>query len=468
MKLSLFSAALLSLGCLIALGLMPFSGVSFSEARTAAPPSTPDPHLQDALFTYTGPGKCGGAAGCHGRATALDAEDDIFSNEYWTWLVDDKRHSESFATLSNERSLEIARNLGIKDPTQDERCLTCHTISVADYQDDEHVPEVAFASGVSCEACHGPAEDWIREHHNREEWRSMSREGREALGFMHTEDIVSRARSCVGCHVGAAPKDGVVALDANHEIMAAGHPRLDYEFREFHSRMPSHWRERGGGEGLEARIWAIGQVVTAEAALDLLRHRAESAATGGAWPEFADYDCFACHHDLRDPSWQQGRKYPGRTPGALPWGDWYQLVALIIDRDVKATLAELETALAAVYPDAGEVARLATRGRDQLARWLEKNTLEDLNEETMRGWLRELASLGDYAMRSWDSARQLTLAVNAVYLGLPSRDDALAAEIAELVKASAFDGDEAEHESPYEYNGDSYNEKLAKILERLR
>jgi hypothetical protein len=68
-------------------------------------------------------------------------------------------------------------------------------------------------------------------------------------------------------------------------------------------------------------------VVSATAALRLLEARGEAATRAnnpGVWPEFSEYDCFACHHGLGSaPSWRQQRGFAGRKPGQLPWGTWY-------------------------------------------------------------------------------------------------------------------------------------------------
>ena len=51
-----------------------------------------------------------------------------------------------------------------------------------------------------------------------------------------------QAQVCVGCHVGAPAKDGVPARDLNHDLMAAGHPRLIFELSSYQANMPPHWR----------------------------------------------------------------------------------------------------------------------------------------------------------------------------------------------------------------------------------
>src|SRR5205085_2172708 len=80
------------------------------------------------------------------------------------------------------------------------------------------------------------------------------------------------------------------------------------------------------GPALEAKLWAVGQAITGQAALELLEHRARSAGKAGhPWPEFAEYDCYACHHSLQEPSPRQSPRPArfGLKVGQLPWGTWY-------------------------------------------------------------------------------------------------------------------------------------------------
>jgi hypothetical protein len=98
--------------------------------------------------------------------------------------------------------------------------------------------------------------------------------------------------------------------------------------------LPHHWDDRkdkdprrGGRPDFEARAWALGQVMTAEAALHLLADRARLAGDNARehpWPEFAEHDCFACHHDLRATTWRQTKeRHQARVPGSPTWNDWY-------------------------------------------------------------------------------------------------------------------------------------------------
>src|SRR5207245_468128 len=86
------------------------------------------------------------------------------------------------------------------------------------------------------------------------------------------------------------------------------------------------WRSRDNQPGGEAQTWVVGQLVTARASLRLLRHRAESKGVDQPWPEFAEYNCFACHHDLRDRAWRRDpARFGKRPPGSLAWNERYVL-----------------------------------------------------------------------------------------------------------------------------------------------
>src|SRR5262249_48335933 len=124
----------------------------------------------------------------------------------------------------------------------------------------------------------------------------------------------------------------VPVRDVNHDLIAAGHPRLNFEFAAFQANMPKHWEPTADEKKpeYEFKSWAVGQAASAKAALDLLAYRAGHESQ--PWPEFTEYGCFACHHDLgaskdKDKGYVDWRQtpehYKGRRPGALPWGTWY-------------------------------------------------------------------------------------------------------------------------------------------------
>ena len=81
--------------------------------------------------------------------------------------------------------------------------------------------------------------------------------------------IADRATICSGCHVGAPADLGrsFAVRDMNHDMIAAGHPRLNFDFGEFMRRLPRHWHQANPASPV--REWLIGRVVHAEAACKL-------------------------------------------------------------------------------------------------------------------------------------------------------------------------------------------------------
>jgi hypothetical protein len=229
----------------------------------------------------------------------------------------------------------------------------------------------------------------------------------------------------VTCHVGDSDRE------VNHDLIAAGHPRLNFEFGAFQAIMPKHWREEGeeARPDFEARAWAVGQVVSAQAALALLAHRARPGSQ--PWPEFAEYDCFACHHDLAEPSWRQKPgHYANRTPGSFPWGTWYYAMLPQLHRpagkgetQVLSILGELKKEMQKSSPNQKQVADRACEANAQLGRFLSDvervhyeraalgNLFNSINKEDQR-----------VAATNWDGAAQVYLALAALYNALGDMD----------------------------------------------
>ena len=149
---------------------------------------------------------------------------------------------------------------------------------------------------------------------------------------------------CAGCHVGRDARDDLAVRDVNHDLIAAGHPRLNFEFTAYLENIPKHWKpgEVETAANFPARAWALGQLISAKAGLELLRSRCSSVAPASSslppalpvttskappWPEFAEYNCFSCHHDLADEPWRRARKKSAGRPGAPVWGSWYYPIA---------------------------------------------------------------------------------------------------------------------------------------------
>src|SRR5262249_40890342 len=141
----------------------------------------------------------------------------------------------------------VSKLAGGKDPAiaahADPRCLACHTTP----RPAKVLKVTAWMNpdGIGCEACHGPAEKWLGPHTTCS-WSGLDPETKEKrFGFVPTQLLARRAGVCVPCHVGVHPADDAPLQDVNHDLIAAGHPRLNFEFSAYQDRMPAHWVEKG-------------------------------------------------------------------------------------------------------------------------------------------------------------------------------------------------------------------------------
>jgi hypothetical protein len=395
------------------LGLAVAAAVWLAWPDAPAAQEAPAPPPRDGQHRWVGVAGCAAMA-CHNANGPRGAK----GSEYSTWAGYDK-HANAFAVLYNERSRRMVRLLNIgTEATETALCLKCHAMN--DGSKDNTGDRFALADGVGCESCHGPAGDWVSTHY-LDEFKDKSAEEKEKLGFRNTKDLLVRARLCTECHVGAGDKD------VNHDLIAAGHPRLNFEFASFHGIYPKHWPE--GPElqrhpDLHARLWQIGQVVTAKAAVELLRARAEKGQKEQApWPEFAEYACYACHKDLQVENPGQKAGFPGRLPGEFPWGTWYlDMTQVYADqpggpgRQLDAAFQKLHGLLQRPRPDAAGVVQQATPVAGALKAWADRiHGSPTLQAEQMRGLMRAFAGqgAGRAAALDWDQAAQLYLALAA-------------------------------------------------------
>jgi hypothetical protein len=262
--------------------LLVFLGADASLAAEL-PLNAPDKHL--------GVGSCSGAP-CHG--SGAPAAGVVRQNEHATWLREDK-HAQAYQVLSNERSQRIARNLGLHEPAnQSTLCLNCHADNVPP---ERRGAKFSIEEGVTCEACHGGSERWLKAHAAA----GASHQRNLEIGLYPTDDVVARAELCVSCHFG--DEDRFVS----HRIMGAGHPRMIFELDTFTQLEPAHfdvdadYAERGKQSTTPANTWAVGQAVQIRHTLAVLASPARGRE--GIWPELVVYDCYGCHHPMSALRW---------------------------------------------------------------------------------------------------------------------------------------------------------------------
>src|SRR3989475_4759518 len=232
---------------------------------------------------YIGPGSCA-ATSCHGSVKPV-AGSRILQNEYSTWIIKDK-HSRAYQALTGDVGERMARILKLSAKAEEApKCLVCHALSPSPEQRGR-VFEIS--EGVSCENCHGPASGWLGPHTTR----NWPHEKSLQLGMYDTRNLQKRAEKCLTCHLGTAEKF------VDHEMIAAGHPDLTFELCIFTSYMPPHWKMPDqSNPWRQVQAWGVGQAVQLRETLNRLARR----ASGPIWPEYAELECFACHHKLTAP-----------------------------------------------------------------------------------------------------------------------------------------------------------------------
>ncbi len=162
-----------------------------------------------------GPGEC---EDCHEAEVAA-----LQASEHWKGFP---------AALESERGVTIAQAMGIAQPGKDWRCLQCHATPALKKD------KLIALGGVSCESCHGGAEEWMDLHDDYGDGEKEEESGEHAAerisgtvkaGMRRPDRIHDVARACLGCHV----VDDVKLVDE------AGHPT---------------------GEGFELLAWSQGEV----------------------------------------------------------------------------------------------------------------------------------------------------------------------------------------------------------------
>ena len=334
------------------------------------------------------------SASCHGSHQPLTSGK---GQEYLRWLggtqedVHGRPHYDSRAKLATPdgdphaiagqrlqepRFQEVLRRVsslpsGAIDSAVYARCADCHDpLGQAGHvhagQASDHLlpTDPRFTHGIGCESCHGGARDWVATHYQS----GVSRPRLAELGMIDTKDVLTRARVCSACHVGSAENN------VDHELIAAGHPPLRFEMASYQALIArKHWNDaprRLAERDYEFQLWVAGRVASTDAALARLESRARDAAAtdetqmatdrnASVWPEFAEYNCFACHQSLRPNS-------RGGVRRGLPWQSWDVALAPLSPSADEA-LGQVRTAMERLLvADPHEILKLAAKARSNL------------------------------------------------------------------------------------------------------
>ncbi|HQZ45474.1 MAG TPA: multiheme c-type cytochrome [Usitatibacteraceae bacterium] len=380
------------------------AGLALAALLARAAETPPLPYEADAK--HLGVVNCASSL-CHGSISQWKGSN-VLQNEYVTWSRVDKHALRANQVLWNERSKRIVANLGLKQPAHEAKiCVDCHGHNPPAARQGERFKA---SDGVSCEACHGPAENWIKSHVAP----GATHEGNVKDGLYPTDDPVALARLCLSCHFGN--KDKFVT----HRIMGAGHPRISFELDTFTQTQPPHfvvdedWQKRKGRwDGV--RVWAIGQALAAQEQLDVVLD--PKRGRDGLFPELVVFDCHACHHPMSETRW---KPRVGTRPGTIRFNDANLLMLRQIVRQTyplesaafNDLVLQLHRAVAGEGGDAMEAARKLRKGLDAVVGKLRDREFGDRDLRAILAGLVDdglAGQFGDYA-----GAEQASMAIASV------------------------------------------------------
>jgi hypothetical protein len=276
-----------------------------------------------------------GQSTCH-SATKPWPNSSVTQREFVIWHEKDP-HARAYQTLQSPRAQAIARDLGFRSATSAKLCLDCHTLNVPPARTE---PTFNVAEGVTCEACHGLASEWLGVHQTGLYFYQRNIDE----GMYPTTDPTARAELCLSCHMGTREKF------VNHRMFVAGHPRLPFELGFYtwfseprpgqvagyaHFEVDDDYLQRKPWP-FGIKVWSIGQAVQMRKLMQLMTD--PNIGQAGLFPEFAFFDCHSCHNASLS-----GRQADSQT-GVPRINDahafFVELSASLVDRGLAARLRD--------------------------------------------------------------------------------------------------------------------------------
>jgi len=206
-------------------------------------------------------------------------------NEMLQWKL--TPHFATFETLHRKtEAKEIAQRLGLRSVKRNDECTKCHfTTKALDGRE-------RIVAGVSCESCHGAAQDWVTLHSDyggptvakateSDEHRRLRIDQSIAAGMNNPANLYLVARQCLACHT--SPSERLVNVGGH----AAG--SSEFELVAWSQGKERHNFLRTGGASNAASnperlrvMFIVGVLADLEASLRATAAASEKAAFGVA------------------------------------------------------------------------------------------------------------------------------------------------------------------------------------------
>jgi hypothetical protein len=400
-------------------------------------------------------------ARCHEDPSSTDTQSGITARacltEWKTWSRAD-RHALAYDALKSERGKRIGELLGKKSVFDAQTgCVQCHTTTIDAVRADANRRDSILTEGVGCESCHGPSSQWESKHNEHPTWREMAStaEGKQQqfdMGWIDVRSAVTRAEVCASCHIGSAEENRRIT----HDMYAAGHPPLsDFEIESYAEQMPRHWRYSYEQPDVKVASYEhtrnvlIGSVVALRVSVKLAMADAAAPREQNRWPELARLECFACHHELVEPSWRQSTgsvAAAGRPQLAVGCFPLFAVAAEIArdsnHRAFNAIAGMLRQPFATnIFGDPKLLAQqgeIVVRKCESLERYLMKLDFDsDAGQRAARAVLRAITRQAAATPYDYDTSRQLLGAWRIVYDELVTQN-ALPFSASELEKVRSI------------------------------
>jgi len=233
--------------------------------------------------------------------------------------------------------------------------------------------------------------------------------------------------------------------------------------------MPPHWKmPEQDKPWRQVQAWGVGQAVQLRESLNRLARRASSPV----WPEYAELDCFACHHSLTRPedSWRQDRGYAGRRPGNPPWNEsrvvvFRDLVAEIsptASKQLDDQVSQLASLMNQLNGNREQIAALANRASafaDQVVKQVDAQSYD--SALTLRLMRRVAGDSAAISIEGERSAEQAAMTLDSLFRAYNQNEKpANGVEV-----RSAIDGLFALLQDPSAYSAPRFSAQMKKVNE---
>lgn len=384
------------------------SPVGFAQAA----PLTPD----QAPAIHNGVASCATSA-CHGKVAAVEGRN-VWLNEYHIWSTKD-RHARAYQTLLSNRSKAMAQRLGLGSAHTAKVCLDCHADNVPA---QKRGPKFQLSDGVACEACHGGSEKWLKTHTEPQAKHADN----IANGLYPTENALDRSALCLSCHKGTDNKF------ADHEMMAAGHPRLTFELDTFTVNQPGHYKidadyQARKGKPAAGNLWILGQIESGKRSLTLIEKHTGSLSA----KSLAIYDCHSCHRPMNPARGQALDDSQRLPPGSIRLEDSaLDMIAAIFEVVLPEQATTWHSAVSTLHraDDQQAVRTVLVNLNTQIGVLEGKLRQQAPNSTDLKRLRRHLIELGQQGVyKDFTSAEQVFLALESLSYDLGDRQTLLPA-----------------------------------------